>query len=110
MDGLASLQLPLNLGAPDPAGLALHVKPGDTRAIEAAATGFESTFMSLLLKEMRQTLDHGTFFGQDNSDVYGGIFDFYMSQHLAKAGGIGIANMLRRQLSTHPGTHDAKPI
>lgn len=68
--------------------------------IAATAKDFEATFLSLLLKEMRQTLDPdgGGLFAGDTGDVQGGLFDLYLSQHLADAGGIGLAPAIERQL------------
>jgi len=89
------------LGA-DPKELAAMVRKGDSRSVDAVATNFESMFLSQLVKEMRQTLDPHTMFGEDGGDVQGGLFDFYMGQHLAQSGGIGIGAMLKRQLeATH---------
>ena len=76
------------------------VPPTDDR-IAATAKDFEATFLSLLLKEMRQTLDTeggGGLFAGDTGDVQGGLFDLYMSKHLADGGGIGLATALVRQM------------
>jgi Rod binding domain-containing protein len=58
-------------------------------------------FASLLIKQMRQTLDQegeGGMFGKDSGDVLGGMFDTFMGDHLAKAGGLGIGKMVKHQL------------
>jgi flagellar protein FlgJ len=63
------------------------------------AKEFEATFLSMLLKEMRQTLDpDGGLFPGDGGDVQGGMFDMFMGSHLADAGGVGLADALVRQL------------
>jgi Rod binding domain-containing protein len=69
--------------------------------LESVARGFETMFMSLLLKEMRQTLDEDTFFPGDRSDILGGLFDMFMGQHLAQAGGIGLGTLIKRQLAQY---------
>ena len=53
---------------------------------------------------MRQTLDQddGGLFPGDTGDVQGGLFDQFMGQHLANAGGFGLAAALDRQLRTTP--------
>jgi len=59
----------------------------------------EATFLSMLLKEMRETLDpEGGLFPGDSGDVQGGLFDLYMSKHLADAGGVGMADAIVRQM------------
>jgi Rod binding domain-containing protein len=70
--------------------------PNDPRAIDKAASEFESVFLSLLMKEMRQTLSEGSMFNQDKGDVLGGLFDHYLGQHLAPAGALGIAAMVKK--------------
>jgi Rod binding domain-containing protein len=69
-------------------------------SLKDAAQGFESIFLSMLLKEMRQTLEPGSLFGHDSSDVYGGLFDQFMSQHLAQGKGMGLAQSLMKQLES----------
>jgi Rod binding domain-containing protein len=71
-------------------------QPNDARARDAAATAFESVFLSLLMKQMRQTLSEGSMFDQDKGDVLGGLFDHYLGQHLAPAGALGIAAMVKK--------------
>jgi len=76
------------------------VPPTDDR-IAATAKDFEATFLSLLLKEMRQTLDTeggGGLFAGDTGDVQGGLFDLYLGKHLADAGRVGFAPAIERQL------------
>lgn len=74
--------------------------------IEKTIREFESTFLGLLIKEMRQTLEpEGGLFPGDAGDVQGGLFDHYLSQHLADAGGFGLASVLVKQ--HYRGTHVA---
>ena len=85
------------------------VPPTDDRTA-ATAKDFEATFLSLLLKEMRQTLDTeggGGLFAGDTGDVQGGLFDLYLGQHLAAAGGVGFAPAIERQLRY---TKNALPV
>jgi flagellar protein FlgJ len=77
-------------------------------SLKDAAQGFESVFLSMLLKEMRQTLEPGSLFGKDSSDIYGGLFDQFMSQHLAQGKGMGLAQALLKQLepkAAHGASH-----
>jgi len=74
----------------------------DSRNLESArerddlAGQFEGVFVSLLLKEMRSTLDGGLF-GEENSDTYGALFDMYLGQHLADSNALGIRRLLLNQ-------------
>jgi peptidoglycan hydrolase FlgJ len=86
------------LAEPELESLSGRVKRGDQKAIPALARQFESVFMAQMVKEMRQTLEPGTLFGNDPGDVYGGMFDLFMGKHLAQAGGIGLAKVLERHM------------
>ena len=65
-------------------------------------------FFSLLCKEMRDTLEPDTLFGGDQGDVFGGMFDQFLGEHLAQGGSLGIAAMVRKQL-TAQNTHEQHP-
>ena len=72
--------------------------------IESVGKDFESVFLSMLVKEMRQSLDQG-FFGEETSDTYGGMFDLFIGQSLAQSKPLGIAEMLLDQYrASHPTT------
>ena len=65
---------------------------------EKVAKDFESVFTTMMLKEMRNTLEPGSLFGEDSSDIYGGMFDQFLGQHMADTGGIGLAKMIQTAL------------
>ncbi len=73
-------------------------KPGVTDPARVAAD-FEGVFASLLLKEMRKTLEPGTMFGEDSADVYGGLFDTYLGQQMTQSGGFGLAKMVQQAIT-----------
>ena len=66
------------------------------------AKDFEGVFASMMLKEMRNTLEPGSLFGEDSSDIYGGMFDQYLGQQMTESGGFGLAQMIRDGLSRAP--------
>jgi flagellar protein FlgJ len=68
------------------------------RSPEKVASDFESVFTSMMLKEMRKTLESGSLFGEDTSDIYGGMFDQFLGQHMVDSGGIGLARMFREAI------------
>jgi Rod binding domain-containing protein len=63
------------------------------------AKDFEAVFSSMMLKEMRNTLEPGSLFGEDSSDILGGLFDQFLGQHLADSGGFGMAKMIEASLN-----------
>src|SRR5215510_9375547 len=92
-----SLGQPLPFSAPTSANP--FDKKGGHQSAERVAQEFESVFTSIMLKEMRKTLETGSLFGEDSSDIYGGMFDQFMGQHMSNAGGMGLANMVRQALA-----------
>ena len=70
----------------------------------AVARQVEGLFASLLLKEMRGNGQDGGLFSGDSSDVLGGMFDQYMGQAIADAGGLGLRDYLVAQARTGTDT------
>lgn len=62
---------------------------------EEAHEQLEAVFLSMLIKELRTAgLEDGLFPG-DSSDTFGGMFDSFMGEELASAGGIGLQQLLK---------------
>jgi flagellar protein FlgJ len=98
MDALSSIpvqSLPTDLTAES---IADRLRSGDAGAVKKVAKDFESMFVSIVLKEMRQTLGPGSLFGNDAADLNGGLFDLFMGKHLVEAGGFGVAKMMEKAL------------
>lgn len=86
------------------AGKAETLQNGDGKRPELAqeaARQFESIFMSILLKEMRQSIGDGGLFAGDSSDVFGGMFDLYMGEHLANSTNLGVSDLVNKQLEKY---------
>ena len=71
----------------------------------SAAREFESVFVAMMLKTMRQSMSKDMFSG-DDSDTFGGMFDSFMGQHISEQGGIGLAKFLA-DAGMHGGKSDA---
>jgi flagellar protein FlgJ len=92
-----------NVYANDPAalsGLRNDARTQDPAALKQAAKQFESLFTHMLLKSMREA--NKTFgdplFGSDQQEFYQDMFDDQMAVQLAQGKGLGLADMLVRQL------------
>jgi len=85
----------------DPAGLS-GLKRGAAdktpEAIRETARQFESLFTTMMLKSMRDATPKDELFGSDQQDFYQDMFDQQMSMQLSKGKGLGLADMLVRQL------------
>ena len=68
-----------------------------TSQVEEAGQQFEELFVSMLMKQMRDTLEEGLF-GDESSDSLGAIFDLYMGKHLAKSSPLGVGQAVKSYL------------
>ena len=67
--------------------------------IENVANQFEAVFASLLLKQMRNTIDEGGLFGGEQSDSFGAVFDMYLGEHIGQSRNLGIGDAVEAYLS-----------
>src|SRR5882757_1455299 len=70
----------------------------DPQAIRAVAEQFESMFTRMMLKSMRDAVGPDPMFGSNQEQMYQGMADDQLSVQLSKGKGLGLADMLVRQL------------
>jgi peptidoglycan hydrolase FlgJ len=70
----------------------------DPAAIRKVAQQFESMFTRMMLKSMRDTVGTDPLFGSDAEKAYQGMYDDQLSIQMSKGRGLGLADMLVRQL------------
>jgi flagellar protein FlgJ len=75
----------------------------DPKALREVARQFESIFTKMMLEGMRSASFGDPMFGSDQSDMYQGMMDDQMAVQLTSGRGIGLADMLFRQLSQGHG-------
>lgn len=63
--------------------------------VQKAIKDFEGVFMSMMIKELRQTDSEDGLFPGDASDTFGGMFDMFMGNELAAGKGIGMESLFR---------------
>lgn len=85
------------------------VTPGKSKEakLREACQGFESVFISQLFKEMRATVPKDGMLHGHYEDQYYSMFDKAMSDKMAADGGIGLADMMYRQLKGRVLSKDA---
>ena len=70
----------------------------DPTAVRQVARQFESLFARMMIKSMRDAIGRDPIFGSDQAQTYQGMFDDQLSLELTKGKGLGLADMLVRQL------------
>jgi flagellar protein FlgJ len=74
--------------------------------LRKVARQFESLYIKMMLKSMRDASFGDPIFDSDNSKMYRDMFDNQLAIDMSDHGGIGLANMLVRQLQRYvPGDH-----
>jgi flagellar protein FlgJ len=83
-----------------PAPDAAPARPGADPALREAARRFEGLFVTKLLQSaLGGESTGGGLFGQGpGSDVYQGLLETFLSDHLSRGGGLGLAESLARTL------------
>lgn len=79
-------------------GLRAAARQQDPAALKAAARQFEALFTQQLFKSMRAAKVGDDLMGSEQSSMYQDMFDQQMAQHLSQGRGLGIADLLVRQL------------
>jgi len=77
---------------------ALAGGPSKEKKLREACEGFESVFLSRLFNEMRATVPKGGLLHGQYEDQYYSMFDKALCDKMAASGGIGLADMMYRQL------------
>jgi peptidoglycan hydrolase FlgJ len=70
----------------------------DPSAVRKVAQQFESMFTRMMLKSMRDAVGTDPIFGSDQEQMYQGMYDDQLALQLSKGRGLGLADMLVRQL------------
>ena len=81
-------------------GLRRLSKQNTPEAAKEAAKQFEALFVQQLLKSMRDATPKGGLFDSDETRMYQGLLDQQMAMQLStRAGGIGLAKVIERQMN-----------
>jgi Rod binding domain-containing protein len=79
------------------------LSPSDQARLRKAAQDFEAIFLTNLLKTMREATPSkgGVFRPGNEMKTYEGFMDEELGKSMARSGGIGLANILIRDLGRH---------
>jgi flagellar protein FlgJ len=75
----------------------------DPAALRQVAKQFESLFARMMIKSMRDASGTDPIFGSDQQKMYEGMFDDQLSVEMTRGRGLGLADMLVRQLQRMAG-------
>ncbi|WP_031433585.1 flagellar assembly peptidoglycan hydrolase FlgJ [Methylomarinum vadi] len=81
------------------AKLKTEAKSNSPEAIKEVAKQFESVFLNMVLKSMRQAKLSDGLLDNDQSEFYQDMYDQQLAVHLSGEPGIGLAELIARQLS-----------
>jgi flagellar protein FlgJ len=81
--------------------LRAQAKHAPDKALAAAAKQFEAVFMNMLLKSMREATPQDGMFDSEQTKMFTSMLDQQLAQKMGGARGIGLADMMVKQLSRH---------
>ncbi|MEW9900161.1 flagellar assembly peptidoglycan hydrolase FlgJ [Chitinivorax sp. PXF-14] len=90
-------RLSLDVGSLD--ALKQQAKTDNKAALKGVAQQFESLFLQMMLKNMRNTVPESELSGSNELKTFTGMFDDQLAQKIASGRGIGFADMIVKQLS-----------
>ncbi|HHT37536.1 MAG: rod-binding protein [Candidatus Wallacebacter cryptica] len=77
------------------------------KALKQAAVDFESLFIQQMLKEMRNTVPESDLFGNRNAEkLFQSMYDEQLAIEMAGAGGIGLSDIIYRQMVMYVPDND----
>ncbi len=89
----------------DPSALSnlkMGAREKSPEAIKQVAKQFESLFVQMMLKSMRDTVPENDLFGSKAGKMYQEMYDKQLSMHISDGKGIGLAKTIERQLGGTP--------
>src|SRR5580693_6803962 len=78
--------------------LKLAAAKNDPAAVRKVAQQFEAMFTRMMLKSMRDAVGTDPIFGSEEEKTYQGMYDDQLALQLSKGRGLGLADMLVKQL------------
>lgn len=91
------------------AKLKTEAKNNSPEAIKEVAKQFESVFLNMVLKSMRQAKLSDGLLDNDQSEFYQDMYDQQLAIHLSGESGVGLAELIARQLSPK-GQDEEEPM
>ena len=78
------------------------------KELRKACEGFEAIFLNMMYRQMRATVPENTLFGESNAlKIFQDMRDDELMKNVAASGGIGIADMMYKQLKPQVESRNA---
>lgn len=78
------------------------------KELKKACEGFEAMFLNMMYRQMRATVPENTLFGESNAlKIFQDMRDDELMKKVAAGGGIGIADMMYKQLKPQVESRNA---
>jgi flagellar protein FlgJ len=78
--------------------LRLQAKQSPEKALKGAAQQFEQVFLNMMLKSMREATPQDAMLDNDQTKMFTGMLDQQLSQSISSGHGVGLADIMVRQL------------
>ena len=79
--------------------LRLQAKQSPDKALKGAAQQFEQVFLNMMLKSMREATPQEGMFDSEQTKMFTGMLDQQLAQSMSSGHGVGLADVMVRQLS-----------
>ena len=79
--------------------LRLQAKRSPDQALKAAAQQFETVFLNMMLKSMRDATPQDGAFDSEQTKMFTGMLDQQLAQNMASSRSVGLADLMVKQLS-----------
>ncbi|MBI5889469.1 MAG: flagellar assembly peptidoglycan hydrolase FlgJ [Nitrosomonadales bacterium] len=79
--------------------LRLQAKQSPEQALKLAAQQFETVFLNMMLKSMREATPQDGIFDSEQTRMFTGMLDQQLAQSMATSRGVGLAEVMVKQLS-----------
>jgi len=97
----------------DPAGMAAlkrEATDDPAKALLPVARQFESLYLQMMLKSMRAAVPESDLFSDESGKAYRDMFDNQLAVNLAEKGGIGLAEVMVKQLTPAPKSAETQAL
>ena len=91
------------------AGLRGQAAQSPDKAVRQTAEQFEAHFVQQMMKAMRESVEKSELVDSGNADMYQDLMDKEVSMQLVRRGGMGLADMLEKQMLQQQAMANAQP-